>query len=149
MNRTNFVITLLAAAAVLGSSIIAFSFGIHSPYRQATLPAAPELPLEPHNPGSISDEQDLEVEVITATENGFDPSIITRPRGPFILALHNMSGEKELVFRIYRAQGEQLQQVRLAPGRRANHQRLDLPPGDYVVAEANHPEWTCALTITR
>ena len=148
MNRTNFVITLLAAAALLGSSIMAFSFGSHSPYRQATLLSAPELPLEPPNPGAISDEQDLEVEVVTATENGFDPSIITRPRGPFILALHNMSGERELVFRIYRAQGEQLQQVRLPPGRRANNQRLDLPPGDYVIAEANHPDWTCALTIT-
>ena len=148
MNRINFVITLIAAV-LLGSSIIAFSFGSHSPYRKATLPAPSELHLERHGPGPLTDEQDLEVEVITATENGFDPGIITRPRGPFILALHNMSGERELVFRLYRAQGQQIQQVRLPAGRRANHQRLDLPPGDYVIGEANHPEWTCALTITR
>lgn len=96
-----------------------------------------------------ANDQNLEVEVVTLTEIGFDPPVITRPRGPFILALHNRTGERELVFRISRIQAEQVYEVRVRSGRRSQYQRLDLPLGSYVVSEVNHPAWNCALTITR
>lgn len=96
-----------------------------------------------------SQDESNEVEVITATPNGFEPAVITRPRGPFILAFHNNSGARELVLRISRTRGEQLYELRVRVGRSTQHQRLDLPPGNYVISEANHPEWSCALTITR
>lgn len=149
MNRTNFVITLLTAAVLLGSSIINLGFGGRSPSGKATLPAASELPLERHGPGFLTEDQNIEVEVVTATSAGFEPAIITRPRGPFILALHNRSGKRELVLRIFRAAGEQLHEVRLRTGSRRQHQRLDLPTGEYIISEAGHPEWRCQLVINR
>ena len=147
MTKTNLAI-VFAVASILGTTALAFNLVNTSPRSYGTPEAVAAVATE-YPPGpSTSANQDIEVEVITATPAGFEPAMITRSRGPFILALHNTSGERELDFRIYRAQGQQLQQLRLPPGRRANHRRLDLPPGDYVVAEANHPEWTCALTIT-
>lgn len=89
-----------------------------------------------------------EVEVITATPGGFDPQGLTRSRGSFILAVHNMSGEPELEVRVARVRGERLHELRLGGGRRSQHQTLNLPPGDYVIYEAGHPAWSCALTIT-
>ncbi len=147
MNKNTFRCTLLVA--VIASSMIAL--GIASQHADGRQPLTTGLQLTEvrGGPALVTDTQDLEVEVITATEGGFDPAVITRPRGPFILALHNRSGERELVFRIFRAQGEQLNELRLRPGRRSQHQRLELPPGDYVISEANHPAWRCDVTISR
>jgi hypothetical protein len=98
---------------------------------------------------SAAQNENLEAEVITATPNGFEPAVITRPHGPFVLAVHNRSGAGELVFRVTRAQGGQLNEVRLRIGRRRQHQRLDLPPGEYILSEAGHPAWRCQIVITR
>lgn len=149
MNRTNFVITLLTTAAILGSSVIVFSFGEHSSYGRDELLAGPRLTVERDGPGFLTEDQNVEVEVITATPANFEPATITRARGPFILAIHNRSGEKDLVLRIHRNSHEQLYEVRLRTGSRRQHQRLDLPPGEYIISEAGHPEWRCQLVINR
>lgn len=145
-------VILLAVSALLGSSTIAFSFSGVEPFSSvnADRTSTSVLQSEPEQfVPALADDQHLEVEVITVTENGFDPPLVTRTRGPFIIALHNRSGESELVFRIFRAQGERLHEIGLRAGRRANHLRLDLPIGDYIISETNHPSWSCALTITR
>ena len=90
MNKSNFLIVLLLLA-VLGSTAIALSIASHA----HSIPAEDSEKLLAITPPTQG-EQRLEVEVITATENGFDPTVITRPRGPFILAVHNMSGEAQL-----------------------------------------------------
>ena len=104
-----------------------------------------------HNNLTISTAQgeNIEAEVITATANGLEPAVITRPHGPFVLAVHNRSGDGELVFRLTRAQDGQLNEVRLRAGRRRQHQRLDLPPGEYILSEVSHPTWRCQILITR
>lgn len=145
MNKTNFVITLLLAA--LG--IMAASVGSQSWYRGDALLTGVQLTSGRDAPVLITQDQNVEVEVITATAQGFEPTAITRPRGPFVLALHNRSGEEDLALRVYRVSGEQVHEVRLRTGRRTQHQRLDLPAGEYLIAEADHPEWRCRLTINR
>lgn len=149
MNKHNFLI-VLQLLAVLGSTAIVLSIAslpiTLADNREGLAAIAP--PAQDDEPSDFPDEG-IEVEAITVTETGFDPIVVTRQSGPFIIAMHNMSGEKELVFRIHRAQGQQLHQLRLPAGRRANHIRLDPPIGDYVISETNHPSWSCALTITR
>jgi hypothetical protein len=27
-------------------------------------------------------------------------------------------------------------------------EQFNLPPGDYVLTEANHPDWKCSITLT-
>jgi hypothetical protein len=33
-------------------------------------------------------------------------------------------------------------------GRVRSINELDLPPGEYVLAAAGHPEWACRITLT-
>lgn len=148
MTKTNFAIVFLVST-ILGTTALAFNLlgsGL-SRFEEPGAAAAVSTENPPRPPGAAN--QDIEVEVITATPAGFEPATITRARGPFILALHNRSGNRELVLRIYRVSGEQLHEVRLRTGSRRQHQRLDLPPGEYIISEAGHPEWRCQLVVNR
>ena len=93
-----------------------------------------------------SDER-IEVELITVTPQGFEPAEVTRPHEPFILALHNNSGAPTLSLRLDRVQGERVHEMRLRLGERRSHQRLNLPPGDYILSETDHPGWRCLIRI--
>lgn len=146
MSKTTLVIAFVVST-ILGTTALAFKLlGSQVPRLE-----------EPHAAVAVSTEsrpstsvnQNIEVEVITATPMGFEPTSITRERGPFILALHNRSGEKELVLSLYRVSGEPLHEVRLRTGRRTQHQPLDLPSGEYLISEAGHPDWRCRLVISR
>jgi hypothetical protein len=95
MNKTNFVISLLCVAVI---GIIGLSFG--NPRYKGH--ASPTLDSGSDGRVAVMQDQNVEVEVITAIPEGFEPTAITRPRGPFVLALHNRSGERELVLRIHR-----------------------------------------------
>lgn len=52
----------------------------------------------------------LESEVITVTRRGFEPALITRPEGRFILMVDNRSG-KDLNFRLSRDTGQPLTEI--------------------------------------
>jgi hypothetical protein len=91
----------------------------------------------------------IEMERITLTPRGFEPSAITRPRGSFYIAVDNRSGLlDELTFRLDRVDGNLLHEARLPKGRLGWRQLVDLPPGRYVVTEADHLDWVCSVTIT-
>ncbi|MGH9754156.1 MAG: hypothetical protein ACREA2_15365 [Blastocatellia bacterium] len=90
----------------------------------------------------------LEAILITLQPYGFEPTEVTLKAGPFLLAIDNRSGIHEPVFRVDRTDGGRLREVRTAKGRLALRQVVDLPPGDYVLTEAIHPDWICQITIT-
>lgn len=93
-------------------------------------------------------QERVEVELITLRPSGFDPPGITRPRGKFILSVENRSGAHEVDLRLDREAGERQHQTRLTRGRLRWGKMVDLPPGRYVLSEANHPDWVCRITIT-
>ncbi len=98
-------------------------------------------------PQPPNDER-VEVEVITVRASGFEPSAITRPQGRFMLAINNHTGLGELSLRLDRVRGNRLHEVRMPKGRiRWNHV-FNLPPGDYLLSEENHPEWACRIKMT-
>jgi hypothetical protein len=47
-----------------------------------------------------------------------------------------------------RLDGNRFHQVRMPKGRIRWNPLLDLPPGDYVLGEQNHPDWVCRIKLT-
>jgi hypothetical protein len=89
----------------------------------------------------------MESEVITVTRRGFEPALITRPVGRFILMLDNRSG-KDLNFRLARDTGQPLTEIASSRQELDWNDVLDVQPGTYVLTERNHPEWSCSIRIT-
>ncbi len=99
--------------------------------------------------GQNESQESIEVEVVMATADGFEPAVVTRPHGPFILAVHNRSGSGELVLRLVSVQDGRRYDARLQHDRRRHYQRLDLPHGEYILSEAGHPAWRCQIMLTQ
>ncbi len=90
----------------------------------------------------------IETELVTIRRHGFEPQEITRPADPFVLAVENRSGLEEVTLRLDRVAGNRLKEVNV-PRKKLNwRDAFDLPPGRYVLTEANHPDWVCNITIT-
>jgi hypothetical protein len=92
-------------------------------------------------------DERIEVEVITVTPQGFEPAEVTRPHEPFVLAVHNNSGTPTLSLGLDRVGGQRIHEIRLRLGEHRSHQRLNLPPGEYMLSETDHPGWRCLIRI--
>jgi hypothetical protein len=90
----------------------------------------------------------VEAEVITIRPTGFEPQEITRPRGLFLLAVENRSGLRTIQLRLDREAGARVRDPQIPENKHDWKDRLDLPPGRYVLSEAKHPQWSCTLTVT-
>ena len=89
----------------------------------------------------------LETELLTLQSTGFEPNEIQRPQGAFILGVDNRTGVETIDLRFVRADGQRLK-VLEAPRRKISWREVvDLAPGQYVLSEVNHPDWTCTVTI--
>ncbi len=90
----------------------------------------------------------LQVELITITRTGFEPTELTVPAGKFLLDVDNRSEIAEVELRLDRQEGGR--EVTTTVRSRAPEWRgeLDLRPGVYILSEANHPRWICRITIT-
>jgi hypothetical protein len=111
-----------------------------------------EFPSGPSSPSSNTVVQPpaekLVAELVTLTETGFAPSEIVRPMGTFLLVVDNRSGMQEVEFRLDRVAGGRVHQARISRHQVDWMERFTLPPGTYLLSEANRPEWTCRLTVT-
>ena len=121
-----------------------FAMSVES--RDAGKPESTELESKPAAVAASTERE--EVEMVDVTPFGFEPSRVSRPHGQFVLAVHNHSGESQLSLRLDRVQGERLHEVRMDRVRRIWDQPLNLPPGDYILLETNHPGWQCRITIS-
>ncbi len=94
----------------------------------------------------------VEVIRITVRPTGFEPSEISYPAKPFVLAFDNQSGLETLELKLESVAGNSaravLREVKMPKGRLRNSGVTSLHPGRYVVEEARHPEWSCRITIT-
>lgn len=109
-------------------------------------PNSIELGVTSKTPSVAQDR--IEAELITIRPNGFNPLEITRPKGRFILAFTNHSGVHDLDLKLDREAGNRIHEVRMPRGRLAGKKTVDLPPGSYILTEANHPDWVCRITVT-
>jgi hypothetical protein len=90
----------------------------------------------------------IETELVTIRRHGFEPQEITRPADPFVLAVENRSGLEEVTLRLDRVAGNRLKEVNVPRRKLDWGGAFDLPPGRYVLTEANHSDWVCSITIT-
>lgn len=164
LNRTRLsALTFVLLITVAGLSLTAWSARARSqqslrtaiPLEDAATPAPPisrsqvtgvAQETDAHAQGAA--ENRLETEILTITSTGFEPAEITRPGGPFILAIHNQSGEAGPALRIDRVCGNKLIEVRMPRWRKAVHRQLNPPAGEYLLSLVDHPERNFRITIT-
>jgi hypothetical protein len=89
----------------------------------------------------------LEAELVTVREFGFEPKQIRRPAGPFILRVENRSGRPRIKLSLTNASNVVLREIPISTTSLNWTERMDLPPGTYLLREANEPEWKCNIEI--
>lgn len=104
--------------------------------------------LQPATPSEPQSRERVEAELITLTRNGFQPARIRRPEGSFILGVDNRSGIDGVTLRLERVEGSRVSALQSRTRKLSWRDLVDLPPGEYVLAEANHPNWVCRISIT-
>jgi hypothetical protein len=95
-----------------------------------------------------SDKKRLNGELLTLTSDGFNPHAFERPKGRVLLLINDRSGSREVTLRLDGEDGQRLHEIHLPPGKRTWKQVVNLHPGRYTLSEADHPEWTCQITIS-
>ena len=144
----------VSALSVALISIAALTVAAFSIYNQAALASAgssvqPEMspPVQPASAGLAPGEKSVEVEIVKLTRFGFEPSQITRPNSQFLLSVLNRYVDGVAELRLDRVGGPNIRQQAVPVEQLNWYDTLELEPGDYVLTEANHPEWTCTITI--
>lgn len=120
-----------------------FSYALLTP-----VTANPKAPLPEPNVALAAQGQQLQMQLITIRPTGFDPSEISLRAEPFRLAIDNKSGLDEVTLRLSREGGSQVREKRLPRGQLKWREKINLPPGVYLLTEATHPDWHCRITVT-
>lgn len=89
----------------------------------------------------------VHVEPVTLTPQGFDPPKLVRPRGPFILLLHNRSGLKDDLDIDIDAADKKVKTVKLLSKHYDFGEVLRLPPGLYTVRVKGKGHYTLAVEV--
>lgn len=98
---------------------------------------------------AVDQKRRIEPFIVTLTPTGFEPAELTRSRGAFLLMVDNRSNNPDLLFHLNAENGKREHEQQTRKGGRLDWNKvLDLPPGRYVLTEANHPDWVCKITIT-
>lgn len=150
------ILSLSAWALISGRPRVLHSYDERKPAevpRQQRRAQTPAAKTKNSGPGDLflqpkADRERIEVEPVTLRRTGFEPSAITRPRGSFMLAIDNRSQIPDLDFRLARLNGNQQAAKRMRGRELRWRQLVDLSPGEYVLTEANHPQWRCQIVIT-
>jgi hypothetical protein len=97
--------------------------------------------------GNQNRSERLEVEVITLLPTGFQPTVIRRPPGRFILIVNNQSGINEVEVRFHAETGT-LAEGHLPKGKKQWRTVVAPAPGRYILTALGPPERTAHITIT-
>ena len=97
---------------------------------------------------SAQSKKRVDLVILGLRPTGFEPNEIRRNRGPFMLVVHNRSNNPDISFRLDHESGRREHEEHLQRGKVDWSKPLDLHPGKYVLSVADHPDWTCQITIT-
>ena len=98
-------------------------------------------------PGRAVVDNPTEAEIVTLQPWGFEPKEISRPPGPFFLAVDNQSGLPELDVSLESETRQKLHDVGVSKNKGRWRKKIALTPGTYLLREAGHPEWVCRITV--
>src|SRR5262245_20096215 len=117
-------------------------------WRRSQLTNRPAIATQQPSAQAIGRRAKLQAELITLLPYGFMQATITRPKGPFVLAVDNRSGLDVMSLQLTREMGNKIHEVNV-PGETLDWNKvIDLDTGRYVLSEINHPKWGCTLIIT-
>jgi hypothetical protein len=135
--------------AVIAISLVTFS---SRAWHNKKSSAARQDPVAALPMSNTSQDHTAEVVLLVLTPQGFDETVITRPKGKFLLVVESRLGLKEPSLALSRIVGnnskEKLKDGDIKKGRRNWSEELDLNPGEYELTEVNNSDWSCRLTIT-
>jgi hypothetical protein len=86
--------------------------------------------------------------VLQLTRFGFDQSELQRRPGRFLFKVVNRSGSLQVRFHLDRVTGTRLRDVSPSVTQGGWLDEIELAPGEYILSEANHPDWNCRISIT-
>jgi hypothetical protein len=86
--------------------------------------------------------------VLVLRPMGFEPSEVSWPKERFFLAIENHSNVNDITVLLDREVGGRVKEVNLKMRKQRAAGIFDLPPGNYLLTVADHPEWVCRITIT-
>jgi len=101
----------------------------------------------PTNPADLAHEQTVQALLITIRPSGFDPVEVRRTEGPFLLAVDNRSGLDEVTLYLTGEGGARVREMHLSPERSRWREKIELPPGRYLLTEGAHNNWLCRITV--
>ncbi|SRR6266571_2567456 len=139
------VVVAIGLGAATRSRYAAASSNVGSASEAHTM-EAPMIKVNP--PIQTAKAITIDTELITLRRTGFEPAEVTRAKGPFLLSIDNKSELGEMNFRFLRENGSNERELRHKNDKFHLRQVVDLQPGRYTLSEANHPEWTCRISIT-
>jgi len=79
--------------------------------------------------------------------SGFETKEISISAGDYFVVIQNATGLDEVALRIERETGQRVHEMRLSRLKKRWRQMVHFTPGQYVVSEVDHPEWTCHITV--
>lgn len=112
-------------------------------------PSQPSAPLQGKREKATPAPSDITVEPVTLKPGGFEPKELRLQASPFVLSVNNRSRVFDLSFELYREDGHKLHEIKGPKGQVHPMKLIDLPPGNYLLKEVNHPEWTCRIVLSR
>ena len=137
-----------AVAAFIAAAFVFVVLFTVSPYTRKGVSAAnKEGGTSQFAPSQQQKQVPLETELITLQPSGFEPNEIRRPQGAFILGVDNRAGVEAIELQFRRVDGQRLNTLQTPKRKVSWREVVDLPPGEYVLSVAHHPEWTCNVTI--
>jgi len=101
-----------------------------------------------HVNSSQSRNNRLEAESITVRDQGFEPASLSRPPGRFLIAVDNRSHSANLELQILQV-GSNARYSKQMRGKQLRWREvIELPVGEFILTETNHPAWRCQITIS-
>jgi len=144
--RNNLVWITLPAFIILSATAAATGIGIKHKWFKGTSANTANSAV------AFQQQEKIESELITVSRFGFVPLAISRPAKDFVMTIVNRTADPQLNLTLNRAVGnrptEKVIDINLKRGRGSWNAHFNLPPGEYELSEASHPEWRCKITIT-
>lgn len=84
----------------------------------------------------------------TLGPSGFTPNQVSHSAVPFNLKVKNQSGEHQVTLQLIDSDGKKVSGAKVTDKVSEWSAPLDLAVGTYTLSEANHTNWTCAVTVT-
>jgi hypothetical protein len=69
-------------------------------------------------------------------------------KGKFFLMIDNRSNVNEIFLLLERKAGGRVKEIKSRMRRERSAGVIELPPGDYLLREADHPQWVCRISVS-